>query len=64
VTPLSYINTPADGQASLGVVGYPADIPLDAKGQYMYESQGLVSYHLEDSDLMLRYYLDTAGGVY
>lgn len=62
VTPILYSNTPLSGDTVLRVVGYPGDIPQEAKGQFMYESVGDTQWDLEEMNWVLKHSLDTYGG--
>ncbi|KAI4230203.1 MAG: hypothetical protein LQ349_006282 [Xanthoria aureola] len=66
VTPINYTDTPANGLAKLGVVGYPGDL-RDSKtgeaGAHMYESYEPTSWSLAKNEYgMLEYQVDTYGG--
>jgi hypothetical protein len=63
-TPLKWGNCPVKGEkVTLGVVGYPVDIPSGREGQYMYESTGLTDWDLEKEESgMLIHRLDTFSG--
>ena len=64
VTPIKYEQTPAKGNLTLGVVGYPGDKFVDSEnGAEMYEMFLPTTYDLAtQADIMLDYRIDTFGG--
>ena len=66
VMPFEYIETPAQGDLELGVVGYPADLvdgETGERGAHMYELFEKTKYDLtEQKDTMLQHAIDCEGG--
>ena len=66
ITPIRYMETPAKGNMTIGVVGYPADLSdpnTKEKGAYMYEMFLPTEFDLAvQVDTMLEYQIDTFGG--
>lgn len=66
IIPIKYTDTPASGQAMIGVVGYPGDLadPTTREhGASMYEMFVNVSWDLNTAENnMLEYEIDTFGG--
>jgi V8-like Glu-specific endopeptidase len=57
--PIPWMETPITAKdMQVGVVGFPGDIP----GRYMHQSECSITFNLAQSDSMLEYDLDTAGG--
>ena len=59
VTPIKYADTPARGNMTLGVVGYPGDLE---RGEHMYEHFVDCQFNLAANEKMLTYQIDTFGG--
>lgn len=66
VTPFQFADTPASGNASMGVVGYPGDLRDEITkepGAHMYEMFLPNKFNLAESQWrMLEYDIDTYGG--
>ena len=66
VTPIDFESTPATGNTTLGVVGYPGDLKDDEShepGAQMYEAYMPTQWSLADNEWkMLEYQIDTFGG--
>ena len=66
VTPIVFDSTPATGNTTLGVVGYPGDLKDDESqeaGAQMYEAYMPTRWSLADDEWkMLEYQIDTYGG--
>ena len=66
ITPVRFEETPSSGSLTLGVVGYPADLPdkkTGEKGAHMYEMFLSTEFDLStQADTMLEYQIDTFGG--
>ncbi|KAF3939266.1 hypothetical protein ABW19_dt0206360 [Dactylella cylindrospora] len=64
IKPIKFKDTPNEGSANIGVVGYPGDLksPSGENGAYMYEDYSETTWKLTDSGNMLSYDIDTYGG--
>ena len=66
VQPIKFEETPAKGNMTIGVVGYPGDLSdkqTGERGAYMYEMFLPTEFDLAtQSDTMLEYQIDTFGG--
>ncbi|MCJ1438955.1 hypothetical protein MMC27_008345 [Xylographa pallens] len=66
IVPITYVETPQQGDVTIGVVGYPGDLKNEItgeKGAFMYEMFLPTKFNLAtQADTMLEYQIDTYGG--